>query len=251
MKIVELKQLDHDVKIGHQPGNIEPNVTEDSLFVSGGKPVGFYLSSIPEGLMRIVNIANTELNSKRVPKSTMKRQSSVEQYSCILGSIPPKPTFRRNYPTKSSVHSVPTAQNFIKAMIIAGIESLKLIKEVEPSIYDTHRAAVEERVPPSWRFAELFSSSISNYNIAAPIHRDTLNVVGAVNVIITKRQNSVGGNLYVPDYEMTFNSSDNSMIVYPAWKNSHGVTPIIPTRVGGYRNSLIWYALDAFNSFRT
>ena len=92
----------------------------------------------------------------------------------------------------------------------------------------------------------LFTSSISNYNISAPYHRDTGNIVGAVNVIICKRLNSKGGDLNVPDYDATFGQADNSILVYPAWKNVHGVTPIIPTHEDGYRNSLVFYPLKAF-----
>lgn len=44
-------------------------------------------------------------------------------------------------------------------------------------------------------------------------------------------------------------SADNSMLVYPAWRNVHGVTPIVPTREGGYRNSLVFYSLKAFNKY--
>jgi len=50
----------------------------------------------------------------------------------------------------------------------------------------------------------------------------------------------------VPDYGATFEQADNSMLVYPAWRNVHGVTPIIPTSDDGYRNSLIFYPLKAF-----
>ena len=71
-------------------------------------------------------------------------------------------------------------------------------------------------------------------------------MVGAVNVILTKRNNSSGGSLNVPDYNVTFEQADNSMLVYPAWKNIHGVTPIIKTSEYGYRNSLIFYPLKAF-----
>ena len=39
---------------------------------------------------------------------------------------------------------------------------------------------------------------------------------------------------------------DYSILVYPAWRNIHGVTPIIPTHNGGYRNSLVFYPLKAF-----
>lgn len=254
MKTIELQQVQHNVKIGDQPKELPPTLFEDSLFVVDGKPIGFYLATLPERLQKLVNVADAELNSKRVPKSEMRRSSGlhgdgqeVRQYSCIIGSVPPKPHMRRPYATKSSVHAVASARPFVKAMTLAGREALQLIEQISPDVYAVHREAVERRVPEAWRFADLFTSSISNFNIAAAIHQDNLNVKGAVNVIITKRRNSTGGNLYVPDYDVTFNSADNSMLVYPAWRNRHGVTPIVPTHPGGYRNSLVWYALDAFH----
>ena len=92
----------------------------------------------------------------------------------------------------------------------------------------------------------MFTSSISNYNISAPFHRDTGNIKNTVNIILTKRNNANGGCLNVPDYNATFEQADNSMLVYPAWRNVHGVTPIKPIAENGYRNSLIFYPLKAF-----
>jgi len=257
MRTVDLKQVAHDVKIGDQPKELPPTLFEDSLFLSDGEPIGFYLAKLPDKLENLVNISNLELNSNRVPKSEMKRSSGlfgnadkdVLQYSCIIGSIPPKPHMRRSYATKSSVHAVQSARTFVKSMIMAGEEALKIVEAVTPAVYRIPRDSVEKQVPQKWRFATLFTSSISNCNIACGVHQDNLNVRGAINVIITKRRNSKGGNLFVPDYGTTFNSADNSMLVYPAWRNMHGVTPIFPTHPGGYRNSLIWYALNAFKSY--
>lgn len=246
MKTIYLEQLQHNVKIGDQPQELPPTLFEDSLFIVEDQPIGFYLARLPERLQKLVDVADAELNSKRVPKSVMGRTGGVHQFSCIIGSVPPRPHMRRPYASRSSVHAVASARPFVKSMTMAGREALGLIRQISPEIYQVHRQAVEQRVPKEWRFADLFTSSISNYNIAAAIHQDRLNVKGAVNVIITKRRNSVGGNLYVPDYGVTFNSADNSMLVYPAWRNMHGVTPIVPTHPGGYRNSLVWYALDAF-----
>jgi len=152
---------------------------------------------------------------------------------------------RRPYASRSSVHSVKTAQTFIKAMLKLALESEKVIKDILPELYEQQKTLFEE-VDDKWKFGNLFTSSISNYNIPAPFHKDNGNIVGALNVIITKRNNSKGGNLHVPDYNATFDQCDNSMLVYPAWKNVHGVTPIIPTFEGGYRNSLIFYPLKAF-----
>ena len=260
MKKIDLVQVEHNRKIGDVCEYIEPNVPEDCIFYADGEPIGFYMTKMPEKMCKLADLANAEFNSKNVPKSLMDRISSVQgkfkntatnigqgvdQMSVILGSIPPKPMVRRPYASRSSVHSVKSAQTFIKAMLLLAKESEKLIKDILPKQYE-QQVELFKDVPKEWRFGNLFTSSISNYNISAPFHRDTGNIVGAVNVIITKRRNSKGGNLHVPDYGATMDSADNSILVYPAWKNVHGVTPIIPTHEGGYRNSLVFYPLKAF-----
>jgi hypothetical protein len=153
---------------------------------------------------------------------------------------------RRPYASRSSVHSKPTASTFVRAMLKAGKLAMGLVAHYIPDVHAKHLAVIQKRVPEPWRFTPYFSSTISNCNIAAPIHQDNANVKGAINLIITKRQNSTGGNLYVPDYNAAFDQTNNSLLVYPAWRNMHGVTPIIPTHPGGYRNSHVWYALDSF-----
>ena len=259
MKTVVLKPVEHDISIGDSCLELEPNITEDCIFVDeDGQPVGFYMRQITGKLKEYATIANTELRSKRVPKSMMKRSSGfgdgcedqeVLQYSTIIGSVPPKPHMRRPYPTISSVHRKKSAQTFIKAMLLTCLEAEKLIQEIVPSVYERQLEEIEKNVPPRWRFGNLFTSSISNYNISADYHRDNANVKHCVNVIITKRKNSTGGNTTVPDYDATVDSCNNSILVYPAWRNVHGVTPIVPTHKGGYRNSLVFYPLGSFKNY--
>lgn len=256
MKTLELVQLAHNVKIGDVCGDIEPNICENTLFMFENKPVGFYIKELTGKLKQLAEIANAELLTNRVPKSDMRRSSGmrdsqfeVKQYSTILGGCPPKPHMKRPYPAISSVHQVLTAQTFIKAMMMLCKESEQLIKEITPDLYDQQKRIISEKVPPKFRFGELFTSSISNFNIPAPFHRDAGNLEGCVNVIIAKKHNARGGNTTVPDYGATVDSRDNSMLVYPAWRNVHGVTPIRPTAEGGYRNSLVFYPLKAFNNY--
>jgi hypothetical protein len=260
MKRIDLIKVEHDTKIGQECPYIEPNILEDCIFYEDGVPIGFYIKQMPERMCKLADLADTLLQSKDVPKSSMDRKPTdgfdevkgiykyknvIKQWSTILGSIPPKPHMRRPYATISSVHSVKSAQTFIKAMLLLAKESEALIKEILPEQYEAQKKLFEQ-VDDKWKFGNLWTSSISNYNISAPFHRDTGNIVGAVNVIITKRLNAKGGNLHVPDYGATMDSANNSILVYPAWKNIHGVTPIIPTHEGGYRNSLIFYPLKAF-----
>lgn len=256
MKALELVQLEHDVKIGQTCGDIEPNITEDTLFMANGEIIGFYLKQIPDKLRQYVDIANAELLSDRVPKSEMRRSSGlhdsereVRQFSTIIGSCAPRPHMRMPYPRISAVHDVPSAKTFIKAMLLACRESEELIREIAPNIFERQCKIIEEKVPPKFRFGRMFTSSISNFNIAADFHIDNGNLKDCVNVIIAKKSHARGGNTTVPDYGATVDSCDNSILVYPAWRNVHGVTPIIPLKQGGYRNSLVFYPLKAFNDY--
>lgn len=265
MKTVELKKFDHNVKVGDKCSEIEPNINEDSIFIDNGEVVGFYIKQIPDKLKQYIEIANAELLTERVPKTVMSRgpqgnkqqkleraiagKKIVTQYSTILGAVPPKPHMRRDYPTISSVHQVKTAKTFIKAMLLACRESEQVIKKIAPEIYEKQLKIITEQVPPKYRFGNLFTSSISNFNIAVDYHRDAANLEGCVNVIIAKRKNAKGGNTTIPDYNATVDSCDNSMLVYPAWRNVHGVTPIEKLSHDGYRNTLVFYPLKAFNKY--
>lgn len=248
MKKIELVQVQHNVQVGDLCEDKEPNITEDSIFIYEGEPVGFFLTQIEGKLKKFIEIANNEFRSDRVPKSVMARASGVEQYSTIIGSVPPKPHLRRPYPSISSVHNTKSARTFIKAMLAACREAESVYQDILPDQYARQVKLIEEYVPWQYRLGKCFTSSINNYNIPAPFHRDTANIKGCSNIIITKKRNATGGNLHVPDYNATMDSSDNSMLVYPAWRNVHGVTPIKPTKPNGYRNSLVFYPLASFKN---
>jgi len=264
MKIVDLIKVSHNVKIGDKCEYKQPNVTEDCMFYVDGEPIGFYLTNMPEKMCKLADLANAEFRSKNVKKTLLTRRTGdgvdektgnfkykneVEQLSAIIGSIPPKPHMSRPYPSISSVHLNEKSKTFIKAMLILAKESEQLIKKLLPKQYKQQIELFND-VPEKWRFGNLFTSSISNYNISAPFHRDTKNIIGAVNVIICKKFNSKGGDLHIPDYGATIGQQDNSILVYPAWRNVHGVTPIMPTHEGGYRNSLVFYPLKAFKGLK-
>lgn len=253
MKRIDLIKVEHNRKVGEKCEYIEPNVTEDCIFYADGEPIGFYLTKMPEKMCKLADLANAEFRSKNVPKTMMDRKRPlgngeylvVSQFSSILGSVPPKPHMRRPYPTQSSVHSVKSAQTFIKAMLLLAKESELLIKEIMPEQYEK-QLELFKQVPDKWKFGNMFTSSISNFNISAAFHIDAGNIKDTVNVIICKQKNAKGGDLHIPDYNATIGQVDNSILVYPAWRNMHGVTPIIPTNEGGYRNSLVFYPLKAF-----
>jgi hypothetical protein len=247
MKRIDLAVRVHDVKIGDKCPYIDPNICEDSVFYLDGKAVGFYIQSVEGKIKQYLEIANQEFLSNRVPKSKMGRTNGVSQYSTIIGSVPPRPHMLRPYGSICSVHGVKSAQTFIKSMILACREGEQIIKDIIPEQHNIQKNIFSE-VKDKWKLSELYTSSISNFNISAQYHRDTGNFQNTVNIILTKRLNSKGGCLNVPDFGATIEQKDNSMLVYPAWMSVHGVTPIQPTHEGGYRNSFIFYPLKVFKN---
>ncbi len=268
MQRIDLEKKEHSIVVGMKCDNLTPNIVDDSVFYLDGEPIGFYIRDLSEHdslAAKLADVADVELRSERVPKQEMSRgpQGSkadkikreqegkviVTQFSTILGGIPPKPHMRRNYPTISSVHGVKSAKNYIKSMILLAGRSEQLIKKIIPKQYESQKALIAANAPKKYRFGELFTSSISNFNIAADYHIDRANLQGCVNVIIAKRKEATGGNTTVPDYGVTVDSADNSMLVYPAWANIHGVTPIVESASGGYRNTLVFYPLASFKNY--
>jgi len=252
MKVVKLQRVPHEIKLGHQPAPRPLVFSGDAILEADGEPIGLYLERLPAKAAVLLDIANTELLSTRVPKTQMVRSScfraedqQVLQYSCILGSVPPKYNMRRPYATRSSVHRHAAAQTFVRAMLQAGRELWKVVERELPEQAAVHVREVQAHVPERWRFADVFTSTISNQNVNVPVHTDHGNVRGSLNMIACRRRNAKGGNLWVPDYDVAFEQPNNSLLVYPAWRNSHGVTPIEATHANGYRNSHIWYALNA------
>jgi len=265
MKILTLNPVDTTVKIGDKPQDLAPNVFDDCLLESDGECVGLFLRQAPEQLTKLLNIANKEFRSTRVPKMIMNRSSAitkaykehgthrssdtVQQYSTILGSVAPRPHMRRPYPSTSSVHRKATAKPFVKCMLLAAREAASLMEQHIPDVYHRQQQKIAE-TPAKWRFGNLWTSSINNFNIAAAYHRDTKNVVGCVNVIMTKRNGSSGGNLHVPKYDAVFDQCDNSVLIYPAYRDVHGVTPIHTSHTEGYRNSFVLYPLGGFEKYK-
>ena len=260
---LELTRRETEYKIGAFCADVRPNVSGNAMLYEDGELVGMYLETVPQQLIKLMNLANSEFLTERVPKTEMSRgpqgdkaakrkrlaqgKHLVTQYSAILGSVAPKPHMRRAYPTISSLHNVRSAENYIKAMLLAGREICKLMSEKLPDQYEKQLSLLAE-VPEKWRFTELFTSTISNYNISAAYHIDRANIRGSMNAIYTKRCEATGGNLYLPEYGACFSMPTDSLLIYPAWRDFHGVTPINAVD-GGYRNSLIFYPLKGFERF--
>lgn len=133
-----------------------------------------------------------------------------------------KNAFKRRYKnTISTVHKTKSAERFVKGMALLAKRSEDLIKQYMPEVYEEQKKLIAEQIPKGYAFSELFTSSISNFGIAANYHIDHANIQNCVNVIIYKKKDAEGGFTHVPDYDACPYSDDGGMLVYPAWMSLH------------------------------
>ena len=259
MQEVILEKHDHSHKIADICPFYKANVTTSSIFILDGKILGFYLKELPEKVRQLLTIADTEFRSDRVDKDLMRRGTKeqaaargqdgpVQQFSAMLGGTPSKEHFKRFYKGISKATHDKKSQLFAQSMYALALECEDILKEHMPEQYEYQSNWIRDNVAEPYRIGSMFTSSISNFNIAAPFHQDKANLKRSTNIILTRRQDSLGGCLTVPEYGATIEQADLSMLVYPAVSNIHAVTPIVARKKGGYRNSFVFYALKNMKS---
>lgn len=85
-----------------------------------------------------------------------------------------------------------------------------------------------------------FNSTITCYNMHASYHTDPEKI--GYNATIVLRSNTKGGYITIPSIDTHFEMAHASLLIFPASKLMHGVTPIETITKGeGYRNSIIFY----------
>ena len=88
-----------------------------------------------------------------------------------------------------------------------------------------------------------FNMSITCYNSPASYHYDKHTNI--LNATMVRRMGVWGGCIHIPELKYCFEMANNSLLVFPAWKYLHGVTPIYGE---GYRNSFILYSMSQTSS---
>jgi hypothetical protein len=80
MQTIQIKQVEHNIKIGKQCPYYEPNIKEDCLLELDGEVVGFYIKDVAnynQRLSLLLAIAAKEFRGDNVPKTIMDRMSTI------------------------------------------------------------------------------------------------------------------------------------------------------------------------------
>ena len=118
----------------------------------------------------------------------------------------------------------------------------RYLREQLPEVY-VHDIDEVSQVLPEWRMTEdaLWTSGVINQSSALPYHRDGANfdTWSAMPVI---RRGMDGGNLHMPEYDLTIYCRDGWALWFNGYAIIHGVTPMKTRAKDGYRYSIVFYA---------
>lgn len=224
--------------VGHRVDPSEPTITTPTIGrdADTGVPVFAYLP-VTDGLaeLRRAVLATPW-------QETFRATSGKRNASRVFGYSPRKVATRRESCNRTALaHDAPATHRVLVEWSTRLGETLR--KEL-PDIADAGETQAQ-RVMPEWRLgaAEPWTSGVVNRTSELPYHRDGFNlpVWSAMPVV---RRHVSGGHLHIPEYGTTLPCRDGWAIFFPGYELVHGVTPMWVTREGGYRISIVYYALS-------
>jgi hypothetical protein len=174
------------------------------------------------------------------PTGGQVRATGLRNASRTFGYGPRRPVYRREGCNPTALENDhPDAHH----AVMAYATTLRaILDDVAPGIVEQAAKTMTE-VTGDWKLGESeWTSGVINQSSRLPYHTDAMNfpVWSAMPVL---RRNMAGGFLSVPEYDLVVPCRDGWAVFFPGYRLVHGVTPMRPTRPGGYRFSLVYYAL--------
>lgn len=122
-------------------------------------------------------------------------------------------------------------------------------EQLLPARAQNDREVVSGSVLAEWRLGErsLWTSGVINHDSVLPYHRDANNL-DAWSAMPTLRYGMSGGHLHLPEYGVVFPTGDGDVTWFYGRGLVHGVTDLYRRRPGGYRYSVVFYALARLRS---
>lgn len=230
-----LSKEEADKVVGLTVETTEPNVNEAGIYrdADTGEAILVYAPyPAPVTALRAA-VLNTEY-------STTLRASGTRNNSRVFGFTNRSAVLQREACTPTSLSwESPEAQITLNetAEVLGNY-----LREQLPEVFE-HDYQEIQQVLPEWRLTEdaLWTSGVINQSSALPYHRDGSNfdTWSAMPVI---RRGMDGGNLHMPEYDITINCRDGWALWFNGYAYVHGVTPLKPRTKDGYRYSIVFYA---------
>jgi hypothetical protein len=240
MNVVEVEQipLEYVGALVNQPVNaMEPTVESPAKLVDvdTGESLAFVLRCDQEQMTRLRQAA------RQYPMSTTLRSSGLRNLSNAFGYISRNAVLRREG-CRSCSGSI-EAPDAHQALVDAAATFSAMFAEVFPSRAQADQELAGAAILPEWRMAGTqWTSGVLNETSSLPYHRDANNLP-TWNAMVVMRRGTRGGHFDIPEYGQTLACRDGDVVLMPAYKTLHGVTPIRKVDPDGYRYIAVYYSV--------
>lgn len=240
MKIIELVRKKVDMKQFKQRTALEQDCTTfidfDCIITENGIPKILYKSLDNEGTKQL------RQSVKNIKYQATTRTRGLKTLSRIFGFSQRNP-IRNNFCTSTSLsHEKPKESEIICNY---GIEIAKFYEQYFPEVYKIHKDKVDEKMLKEWTIKETpFTSGIVNKNNPLKYHFDAGNIKGVLSNMVVFKAKTKGGYLACPEFDLLFEASDNTCLLFDGQDILHGVTPIENLSSSSYRYSVVYYTLQ-------
>jgi len=210
-------------------------VQKSTLILGPSGPLGLYFH--PEE-----SVEELRLALKGISYSTSARTRGLTTHSRTFGNAPRIPIRADYCHCAALAREDPHAHGLLTQW--AGYAS-SYFEKAFPQEHTRQRDRLVGAVRPEWRLpGDTFTSGIINANNYLAYHLDTGNFPDSWSAMLVLREYTEGGELVVPEWGLTFECADRSMLLFDGSRWLHGVAPMRRlSEAKSYRYSIVWYAL--------
>lgn len=246
MRIIEVRKREWKRADRNERAPQMDGVDDDVKLIDAdtGETVGFQVH-IPEEYQQLKRqlvryLRFTVRYDDTKSKTGAARLSGMNYASRVFGYTAPQPLRRRYGVSVSSFNKdEPEALRMLEEFTKVCWE---LFTEVAPEKAAEHLSYVDGRIHPDWLIAgKPFTSGIINNTAALPYHKDSGNIKGTWNNMLSIKDHVTGGGLYLPEYDVCFGVPDGTISGFDGQGAWHGVTPFMKKRSDAYRFTIVWY----------
>lgn len=176
-------------------------------------------------------------------QNSTARLSGITSSAQYFGTVPPKPTHKRYACRDARLYGmVPELRPLIESVTQ---KAWATFRRWLPEQATEHERLVNESINKDWWIAGMpFTSGIINDRSALAYHKDSGNLAGTWSMMLCLREWMRGGNLHIPEYDLTLGIPNHSLAIFNGQQWWHGVTPMVYRRREAYRYTLVWYVKD-------
>lgn len=228
--------------VGSQaPADLKPNVTSAGLWLDAGDPVLLY-TPVPGG---VEDLRQSVIGVE--PGTVYRSQAGWRSVGRTFGYRPKSPRRRfDNCSPTTLTNEEPEADRVLRA---AARRLTDLYVEEIPAVADKDRETLKD-VLAEWRLGEsIWTSGVINWSATLPYHRDTMNY-DAWSAMPVLRWQMAGGYLHLPEYDLIVGCRDGWQVSFWGRGLVHGVTPMRPKTLAGFRVSIVYYSLQGMRTCR-